>query len=189
VRADQYVQANRLKNQYRALDDQEAEFLDSILEASKKKEAEIQKDTLEQLDQFRKHKEELERQELVKANTDKPVDEDAEQWKLSARKRKKGPGVDGGLLNRVKLRKTSTSEGVDEAKKGDQSSTLEQSQNTSAQKNAKGDKVGSKEASTAPPPFKPATTAQSPPAVPTPKKPTNPMSLNLGYEDSDYEED
>lgn len=101
-----------MKNQYRALDDDEAEFLDSVLEATRKKEAEVRKDTLEQLGDFRKRQEEIERKALEAEAPEIVKDEEA-HWVAHGRKRKKGPE----LLKGVKLRKTST---TDENKGGEE---------------------------------------------------------------------
>jgi hypothetical protein len=106
-----------LKNQFRALDDDEAEFLDSVLEETRKKEAEVKRETLQQLDKFfRKYQEEAERKALAEQNAGGPEVEDAQaQWATAGRKRKKVE-KDGGLLKGVKLRKASSSADKGEAK-------------------------------------------------------------------------
>ena len=101
------LQANRLKNQFRSLDEDEVEFLDSVLESTRVKEAAIRKETIEQLDLFRKQQEEAEKAMLAEQNIDDPPGEE-EQWVISERKRKKGKNKEA--LRVVKLRKSSTSE-------------------------------------------------------------------------------
>ncbi|KAF2447903.1 hypothetical protein P171DRAFT_341697, partial [Karstenula rhodostoma CBS 690.94] len=104
AKQDAFEEATRLKNQYRALDDDEADFLESVLEASRKKEAEVRKDTMEQLDAFRRRREEEKRKALeAEAPEDTKEEEAQAHWVAHGRKRKKGPE----LLKGVKLRKTS----------------------------------------------------------------------------------
>ncbi|KAF1968391.1 hypothetical protein BU23DRAFT_514917, partial [Bimuria novae-zelandiae CBS 107.79] len=103
AKQEAFEEATRLKNQYRALDDDEAEFLDSVLEASRKKEAEVRKETLEQLDVFRKRQEEAERKALEEEAPEVAKEEEA-HWVAHGRKRKKGPE----LLKGVKLKKASS---------------------------------------------------------------------------------
>ncbi|KAF2735443.1 hypothetical protein EJ04DRAFT_576092 [Polyplosphaeria fusca] len=183
AKQDAFEEAARLKNQFRGLNDSEAEFLDSVLEATRKQEVAIKAETLEQLDLFRQHQEELERKALIEANTDKPVNEGTEQWKISGRKRKKGHGIDGSLLKGAKLRKTSTSEGNVEARKVVADTSKEQSKGTEAQPHAKDNEATPKETSKTPS-QNPEAPRQPPTAV-SPPNPTPSMALNLGYGDSD----
>ncbi|KAJ4354620.1 uncharacterized protein N0V89_006357 [Didymosphaeria variabile] len=164
AKQDAFEEATRLKNQYRALDDDEAEFLDSVLEATRKKEAEVQKDTLEQLDAFRKQREEAERKALEAEEPEGVVEEEA-HWVAHGRKRKKGPE----LLKGVKLRKTS--------------SATEEKKDVGGKSNAGDTKK-------APLPGAPASTAaatKSPSASSAPK-PSIPVSLSLGYASSDEDD-
>ncbi|KAF2652871.1 hypothetical protein K491DRAFT_662984 [Lophiostoma macrostomum CBS 122681] len=116
AKQEAFEEANRLKNQFRALDDDEAEFLDSVLEETRKKEAEVKKETLQQLDAFRKYREEAERRALAEQNAGSPEVEDAQaQWLTGGRKRKKGE-KDGALLKGIKLRKASGTADKGEAK-------------------------------------------------------------------------
>lgn len=157
-----------MKNQYRALDDDEAEFLDSVLEGTRKKEAEVQKDTLEQLDAFRRRQEEAERkafEEEQRGDEGKEGEKKGEthtQWVAAGSKRKKGHE----LLKGVKIRRKS--EGAEEKTRlGD---TKEKVLDT-AQK-----------------------AAPTPQAVPVKPVPTSPpkisgsIALNLGYASSDDED-
>ncbi|PSN72934.1 hypothetical protein BS50DRAFT_629030 [Corynespora cassiicola Philippines] len=166
-----FEEATRLKNQYRALDDSEAEFLDSVLESTRKKEAAVKKETLEQLDLFRKQQEEAERKALEDQTTGGPK-EDASQWiaSASARKRKKGP--ENTLLKGIKLRKANPTDG-------------EKSAATKAPREATQDKSSEVKKSPV------AEAKASPPnkaAVPL-SKPVNPLALGLGYASSDDDDD
>ncbi|KAF2019068.1 hypothetical protein BU24DRAFT_458779 [Aaosphaeria arxii CBS 175.79] len=183
AKQDAFEEANRLKNQFRALDDSEAEFLDAVLESTRKQEETIRKDTLEQLDLFRKHQEEVERKALLEQNAGDPVTaEGAPQWGVN-RKRKKGNEKDGGLLRGAKSRKASSGAAEMEPKKAvaDELDS-DKKANRTKEKTVAGrgsDSVAGKEAVKSPQALKPAGAA-SPPA-----KPTVPLSLGLGYASSD----
>lgn len=106
---DTFIQSIRLKNQFRTLDEDEVEFLDSVLESTRAKEAAVRKETSEQLDAFRKQQEEAERAAALAEINSGTVPQDEEQWVASGRKRKKGREKE--QLKGVKLRKlSSTSE-------------------------------------------------------------------------------
>jgi len=98
------LQKLRLQNQIAALDNDDVEYHQSILDSEQAKEAAIRKETSEQLALFRKHQEEAEREALAKSGS--PVDEQ-EAWVVGNKKRKKGLEK-GGLLG-IKLRKPSAS--------------------------------------------------------------------------------
>jgi hypothetical protein len=96
-----------LTNQFRSLDEDEIEFLDSVQEAARAKELAEKRATKEGLEEFRKQQEEAERaaKEQKGAVTPPTV---SESWAVGPRKRKKGKEKDaiGGL----KIRRTSTGE-------------------------------------------------------------------------------
>ncbi|KAA6407057.1 MAG: hypothetical protein FRX48_09123 [Lasallia pustulata] len=108
----------RLKNQFRNLDEDEIEFLDSVLESTRAKEEAVKKETKEQLDLFRRQQEEADKALLDAAGNDSPATPAAagrppaeeSQWAVNARKRKRAKEKE--VLKGVKLRKSSTSEQV-----------------------------------------------------------------------------
>ncbi|KAF2120462.1 N-terminal domain of NEFA-interacting nuclear protein NIP30-domain-containing protein [Lophiotrema nucula] len=191
AKQEAFEEATRLKNQFRALDEDEAEFLDSVLEATRKQESEIKKETLEQLDLFRKHQEEAERKALLEANTDGPREEDGIEWTHTGpRKRKKGH--DAGLLKGVKLRRgSSTGDNVAEAKTasvnnaGDMPAGANQASAGESGQAVHGKGKGTTAKDPAPKTTAPtkATTAASPQ-----KQPAKPLALNLGYASSDEDD-
>jgi hypothetical protein len=86
------------------LDDDEADYLDSIEEKKRKEEANVKKDTRDQLDAFRRQQEEAERKEFEEEDTN--VANENVQWAAPGRKRKKG--LETSLLKGVKLKKTNS---------------------------------------------------------------------------------
>ena len=93
-----------MKNQFRALDDDEIGFLDEVLEASRAKDAAVKRDTAEQLELFRQHQEKSERAALGETTEDKGAD--VQSWAVGGKKRKRTK--DKGVLPGVKLRKSSS---------------------------------------------------------------------------------
>ncbi|KAF2748128.1 hypothetical protein M011DRAFT_525802 [Sporormia fimetaria CBS 119925] len=108
---DAFAEATRLANQYRALDDDEAEFLANLREENRKKEEAVKRETQSELERFRLQKEEAERKAREEeANSVTLGDEDVVAgvtWTVPAgrkRKREKG-GVE--ILKGVKVRRAS----------------------------------------------------------------------------------
>ena len=97
----------RLKNQFRSLDEDEVEFLDSILESTRAQEAAVKKDTADHLEAFRKQREEAEKAMLGSTSSEVAPTEE-EEWTIPARKRRRDKGKD--LLLPGKKRKASTTE-------------------------------------------------------------------------------
>ena len=93
-----------MKNQFRSLDEDEVEFLDSVLESTRAKEAEVKRDTNHQLDAFRRQQEEAEKSTNQSESAEQP---DTGIWKAGPRKRKKGREA---AIGGIKLRRISTTE-------------------------------------------------------------------------------
>jgi hypothetical protein len=99
-----FEEANRLKNQFRALDDDEIAFLDEIMDSTRKREAEIKKETLEGLAAFRKRQEELDRLKTGDGAEEPDVMAPKDEWAHAGRKRRRERE---GLVKGIKLRKGS----------------------------------------------------------------------------------
>lgn len=101
-----------MKNQFRNLDEDEVEFLDSVLESTRAKEQAVKEETTEQLELFRQQQQEADKERLdeskdIARNAGSPVEELAEtQWAVNARKRKR-PKDEKGAKG-PKLRKSSS---------------------------------------------------------------------------------
>lgn len=115
------------------MNEDEVEFLDSVLESTRAKEAAVKKQTAEDLDAFRRQQEEAER--TAKVTGDTPTDTaDTTNWAVS-RKRKKGRE---DILGGVKLRKASSGEKASpEVKRADVQATATRSADGASQ--AEGD--------------------------------------------------
>ena len=114
AKEEAFQESIKLKNQFRNLDEDEVEFLDSVLESTRKKEEEVKKETSEQLDLFRRQQEEkdkelLEGGEEVEGKAGSPTaGESQSQWAVNARKRKRTKENDRAGLKGLKLRKSSS---------------------------------------------------------------------------------
>ncbi|KAF2668023.1 NEFA-interacting nuclear protein NIP30 [Microthyrium microscopicum] len=105
AKQEAFEEANKLKNQFRSLDDDEIDFLDSVLQAERVKEEAVKKETTEQLASFRKLQEDAERSTKIEDTPAAAVVENPD-WAVASRKRKKNE-KDG--FKGLKLRKTSSS--------------------------------------------------------------------------------
>ncbi|RMZ02764.1 hypothetical protein D0862_05914 [Hortaea werneckii] len=108
AKQEAFDEATRFRNQFRSLDEDEVEFLDSVLESTRTQEAEVKKETKEQLDAFRKLQEDAEKKAVAGQDGedagDAPTADAETSWALGPRKRKKGKER-GGVLGGVKLRR------------------------------------------------------------------------------------
>ncbi|KAL1647537.1 hypothetical protein SLS61_007363 [Didymella pomorum] len=146
------------------LDDDEADYLEGILETKRKEEANVKKETREGLELFRRQQEEAERKALEADNEEAP-EEDQIQWAAPGRKRKKGP--ESSLLKGVKLRKSSST--TDEKTTGGTAGDRKKD-------------TGDTTVSSAAKPFASAPTVS---AVAPPSKVPTALALGLGYASSD----
>lgn len=186
------LQANKEKKQaefeerarfklHNALDDDEADYLEALLEKKRKEEANVKKETSEQLDLFRQQREEAERKALEEEASERPA-EDNGTWAAVGRKRKKP--AEGGALKGVKFRKSSTAP-----------TNHKVSGNTVAHAEAKAAEAkheattqtlkGSTDDDSAKAIVKSATTITKSSTTPPSAKPPGALSLDLGYASSD----
>ena len=95
AKQEAFEESIRLKNQFRTLDDEEADFLHDVLESTRNKELQVKKETAEQLEAFRKQCEAAEKalaQGDALANnttTDATAPTVEESWATSSRKRRR----------------------------------------------------------------------------------------------------
>lgn len=101
----------KLKNQFRSLDEDEVEFLDSVTEAERAKEQSLRKETNQRLDAFRKQQEEALKAAAAADDSAKP-EGDGDEWTVS-RKRKRNR--DKGSSKALKVRRSSSSAAAVEA--------------------------------------------------------------------------
>lgn len=115
AKQEEFEEKNRLKNQFRSLDDDEADFLDSVLESTRAKEAQVRKETAEQLDTFRKQREAAEdvlsggNAAIEKSDTGDKSLATEESWSASSRKRRRVKQKDDEGSGKLR-KKSSTTE-------------------------------------------------------------------------------
>ncbi|KAL4942276.1 hypothetical protein BDV06DRAFT_222296 [Aspergillus oleicola] len=98
AKQEEFEEKIKLKNQFRALDEDEVDFLDSIMESTRAQEATVKKETAEQLELFRRQREEAEKAHLEDTTADVAPADEGEDWKIGSRKRRREKG--GALLGR-----------------------------------------------------------------------------------------
>ena len=111
AKQEAFEEANRLKNQFRGVDEDEAEWLDSVLESTRAEEDRVKKETAEGLALFRQQQEEADKKARTGSDAaatveGSPVAEE-ESWVAGGRKRKRTKEKEG--LKGVKIRRASTS--------------------------------------------------------------------------------
>ena len=98
-----------MKNQFRSLDDDEVDFLDSVLESTRAKEAAIRRETSDQLEAFRKQCAAAERIALEHASGSGGADDmsvgatDKDTWTTAGKRRKRTKDTEkiGGKLRKM----------------------------------------------------------------------------------------
>ena len=99
AKQEAFEESIKLKNQFRTLDDGEADFLDSVLEGERAREATVRRETVEGLEAFRKQRESAESIKLDQPSTRKQLTED--EWAIRRkRKRDRGHESEGGVKAR-----------------------------------------------------------------------------------------
>lgn len=92
AKQEAFEEANRLKNQFRGVDEDEAEWLDSVLESTRAEEDRIKKETAEGLALFRQQQEEEDkkaRRGSDGAAVEQGAPAEEESWAHGGRKRKR----------------------------------------------------------------------------------------------------
>ena len=114
AKEEAFQESIKLKNQFRNLDEDEVEFLDSVLESTRKKEEEVKRETSEQLDLFRRQQEEKDK-ELLDGGEEADgkagsltAGESQSSWAVNARKRNRAKESDRAGLKGLKIRKSSS---------------------------------------------------------------------------------
>ena len=112
AKQEAFEESIKLKNQFRNLDEDEVDFLDSILESTRAKEDAVKKETTEQLEAFRKQQEDADKA-LREGDDGKEIEEAGSptggdsNWAVGNKKRKRVKEKES--LKGVKFRKASSS--------------------------------------------------------------------------------
>jgi hypothetical protein len=138
AKQEAFEEKSRLRNQFRSLDEDEVEFLDSVLESTRAQEAAVKKETAEQLEAFRRQREKAQKALLESTSSDVPSVK-GEDWAALARKRRRDKQKKEDLLIPGKKRKASltdnaakdTHNGKDSQKQNVSGSSTKQDQGTS----------------------------------------------------------
>lgn len=113
AKQEAFEESAKLKNQFRTLDEDEVEFLDSVLESTRAKEEAVKKETTEQLDLFRRQQDEADKK-LREGENGREVEEAGSpivgesEWAVGSRKRKRVKEKE--VLKGVKIRRSSSTQ-------------------------------------------------------------------------------
>lgn len=187
AKQDAFEEANKLKNQFRSLDEDEVEFLDSVLESTRAEEERVKKETAEGLELFRKQQEEADKKARAAENDGTQIQEASavreDEWGTTGRKRKRTK--DKEVLKGVKVRRASSSMEQPHASPKGSSTKLAADESSSVVTNAKPDISRDS-----------ANFSDIPPAKVTPKQvavkeqpPSPPTKKGLGLVDYGSDED
>ncbi|OBT52542.1 hypothetical protein VE04_06360 [Pseudogymnoascus sp. 24MN13] len=184
AKQDAFEEASRLKNQFRALDNDEIDFLDSVLESTRAEEARVRKETNEGLEVFRRRQEELDKAAKGETGAETTTAVADDEWATAAKKRKRGKE---GALKGLKLRKASSSDSAT----GKQAGTTEDPGTEGASvkvetQKGKNDLASPHKGAEAKPTI--ATATEKLPVKPTPEKAVEPKPA-LGLVDYGSDED
>ena len=110
AKQEAFEEANKLKNQFLSLDEDDIEFLDSVLESTRKEEDRVRRETREGLEAFRRQQEEADKKaregEGGPALGEASLTVEEEQWIAGGRKRKRKGEKE--VLKGVKIRRASS---------------------------------------------------------------------------------
>ncbi|KAI4790774.1 hypothetical protein E4T45_13102, partial [Aureobasidium sp. EXF-8846] len=106
AKQDAFEEAAKLKNQFRSLDQDEVEFLDTVMESTRAKEDAVKRETAERLEAFRRQQEDTEKASRGDA-PEASNQSEADTWAFNARKRKRTKEKEA--IAGLKLRKSSSS--------------------------------------------------------------------------------
>ncbi|RAL00365.1 PSME3-interacting protein [Aspergillus ibericus CBS 121593] len=181
AKQEAFEEKMKLKNQFRSLDEDEVDFLDSIMESTRAKEAAVKKETAEQLEVFRRQREEAEKVLLEDTTADVTPAAEGEDWKIPARKRRREKSKD--LLIPGKKRKSlggdATPDHIADKDSGKANNGVQKSNSEPTPKKPE----EPKQPATLPGANKPATPPQTIPDQPASKPAAKPSSLSLGLGD------
>ncbi|KAJ5985193.1 hypothetical protein N7499_008529 [Penicillium canescens] len=183
AKQEAFEEKARLKNQFRSLDEDEVEFLDSVLESTRAQEAAVKRDTADQLEVFRRQREEAEKALLGPTSSDvTPAEE--EEWTAPARKRRRDKQKD--LLIPGKKRKASLTENSAKSSSQEQESQKPGADSGSKPKQPEQQKSKPSQVAASTNPKTATNSEQSQPQTKPPAKPA-PVSLGLAGYSSDSE--
>jgi hypothetical protein len=169
AKQEAFEESTKLTNQFRSLDEDEIEFLDSVQERARAKELAEKQHTKEHLEEFRKQQEEAERAAKELETVAPPTV--GETWSAGPRKRKKGKDKD--VIGGLKIRRTSTG---DKAKEAGNAKTKDQTAASSQATPGIADKSAEKGT---------GKVSEKPPTSTSPSPPVTAAGLGLGAYSSD----
>lgn len=178
AKQEAFEEKSRLKNQFRSLDEDEVDFLDSVLESTRAKEAAVKRETAEQLEAFHRRREEAQKALLESTSPDvAPVKGD--EWTALARKRRNDKHRNALIAGKKRKASATDNAAGKGTNNGKDSQKLDGAGGSSAKKLDQGTSKSDKATPTAPA-TQPKIVTDTEKGLPNAKSPTKPPLVSLG---------
>ncbi|CAI7675439.1 unnamed protein product [Penicillium palitans] len=179
AKQEAFEEKSRLKNQFRSLDEDEVDFLDSVLESTRAKEAAVKRETAEQLEAFHRRREEAQKALLESTSPAVAPAKGDQQWSALARKRRNDKHRNA-LISGKKRKASATDHAAGkDTNNGKDSQNQDGSSGSSTKKLDQGTSKSDKATPTAPATQPPVAT-DTEKGQPKAKSPTKPPLVSLG---------
>ncbi|CAI7618297.1 unnamed protein product [Penicillium viridicatum] len=178
AKQEAFEEKSRLKNQFRSLDEDEVDFLDSVLESTRAKEAAVKRETAEQLEAFHRQREEAQKA-LLESTSPEVAPVKADQWTALARKRRNDKHRNALISGKKRKASATDNAAGEDTNNGKDSQKLDGAGGSSTKKLDQGTSKSDKATPTAPA-TQPKVVTDTEKGQPKAKSPTKPPLVSLG---------
>ncbi|KAJ5688079.1 hypothetical protein N7536_010698 [Penicillium majusculum] len=178
AKQEAFEEKSRLKNQFRSLDEDEVDFLDSVLESTRAKEAAVKRETAEQLEAFHRQREEAQKA-LLESTSPEVAPVKGEQWTALARKRRNDKHRKALISGKKRKASATDNAAGKDTNNGKDSQNQDGAGGSSTKKLDQGTSKSDKATPTAPA-TQPKVVTDTEKGQPKPKSPTKPPLVSLG---------
>lgn len=178
AKQEAFEEKSRLKNQFRSLDEDEVDFLDSVLESTRAKEAAVKRETAEQLEAFHRQREEAQKA-LLESTSPEAAPVKGDQWTALARKRRNDKHRNALISGKKRKASATDNAAGKDANNGKDSQKPDGAGGSSTKKLDQGTSKSDKATPTAPT-TQPKVVSDTEKGQPKAKSPTKPPLVSLG---------
>ncbi|KAF4770400.1 hypothetical protein N7455_007152 [Penicillium solitum] len=178
AKQEAFEEKSRLKNQFRSLDEDEVDFLDSVLESTRAKEAAVKRETAEQLEAFHRQREEAQKA-LLESTSPEVAPVKGEQWTALARKRRNDKHRKALISGKKRKASATDNAAGKDTNNGKDSQNQDGAGGSSTKRLDQGTSKSDKATPTAPA-TQPKVVTDTEKGQPKPKSPTKPPLVSLG---------
>ena len=178
AKQEAFEEKSRLKNQFRSLDEDEVDFLDSVLESTRAKEAAVKRETAEQLEAFHRQREEAQKA-LLESTSPEVAPVKGEQWTALAHKRRNDKHRKALISGKKRKASATDNAAGKDTNNGKDSQNQDGAGGSSTKRLDQGTSKSDKATPTAPA-TQPKVVTDTEKGQPKPKSPTKPPLVSLG---------